>query len=369
MTPLLAALTLSFLADPPALHPDSKSSSRIVVRGESASVELSCQALSLIESVPLDLNGDLVLTTEELEAGRAPLERYLLERYQLSPTPDPFRPLGGALLRAQVSEQPGALGEQRVSFGLEFALPPDASGLAVRVRLFRERNPFHRDAASLTWNDDAPAGFLFAEGAELWRFEPLAQRRFSVLRSYIGLGFDHIRTGWDHLAFLLALLVAARTVRSLVGVVTAFTAAHTLTLASAALGWIDAPGRLVELAIALSIAYVGAESLLVRRPGARWAEAFGFGLIHGLGFAGFVGESLIVEPLKLTALAGFNLGVELGQLAAVLAAALVLRWLPGDRDYQGDPKGWFAPRWLRLCGAIAVTGAGAYWFVERAGWL
>lgn len=367
---MLVALSLAVLASlAPARHPDSKSSSRIVVRGEQATVELALQALSLIESVPLDRDGDLVVTREELDATRGALERYLLDTYQLSARAEPFEPLRGALLRAELSDAPGALGEQRVVCGLEFALPPQASELAVRVRLFRERNPLHRDAASLVWNDEAPAGFLFAEGAELWLFEPEAQRRFSVLRSYVALGFDHIRTGWDHLAFLLALLVAARSVRSLVGVVTAFTVAHSLTLASAALGWIDAPGRLVELAIALSIAYVGAESLIVRRPGARWVEAFGFGLIHGLGFAGFVGESLIVEPLKLTALAGFNLGVELGQLAAVLAAALALRWLPGDRTHEGDSKGWFAPRWLRRGGAVAVTCAGLYWFLERAGWL
>lgn len=369
MPPVLASLALALLAAPAALHPDSKSSSRIEVRGERASVELSCQSLSLLESVPMDRDGDLLLSPEELEAARGPLERYLLEHYQLSVEAEPFAPLAGELLGARLSAAPGALGEQRVVCELAFTLPAQTDGLAVRVRLFRERNPLHRDAASLTWNDEEPAGFLFAEGAELWRFEPLAQRRFSVLRAYIGLGFDHIRSGWDHLAFLLALLVAARSVRSLVGVVTAFTAAHSITLASAALGWIDVPGRLVELAIALSIAYVGAESLLVRRPGARWVEAFGFGLIHGLGFAGFVGESLIVEPLKLTALAGFNLGVELGQLAAVLVAALALRWLPGERTYQDDPRGWFAPRWLRRSGALAVTVAGLYWFVERAGWL
>lgn len=364
---MFLALLLTWLG---ALHPDSKSSSRIVVRDNGVQIEIACQEQSLLESVPLDTDLDGVLSTGELELGRAQIERYALANYRLSLAPEPFVALSGALLavESQVVDG-GAFEERRVLVRLRYDLPAGASGLTVRVSLFRDRNPLHRDAASLQWFDEPAAGFLFGEGADVWVFEPVAQRRISVLRSYVLLGFDHIRGGWDHLAFLLGLIVAARNVRSLVGVVTAFTVAHSVTLASAALGWIDAPGRLVELAIALSIAYVGAESLLFRRPGARWVEAFGFGLIHGLGFAGFVGDSLMAEPLQLTALFGFNLGVELGQVAAVLVAALVLRWLPGERRFEDDPRGWFAPRWFRTAGALTVLGAGAYWFLERAGWL
>lgn len=366
-TPVFLALVLAWLG---ASHPDSKSSSRILVSEAHVQVELACQAQSLLESVPLDSDLDLALSPAELEAGRSEIERYLLANYQLSLAPEPFVALRGEL--SAVESLPGtggAFAEPRVRLLMRFELPAAPRSLTVRVSVFRDRNPLHRDAASLVWFDEPAAGYLFGEGADQWNFEPVAQRRLAVLRSYVILGFDHIRGGWDHLAFLLGLIVAARNVRSLVGVVTAFTAAHSLTLASAALGWLDAPGRLIELAIALSIAYVGAESLLFRRPGARWLEAFGFGLIHGLGFAGFVGESLMAEPLQLTALFGFNLGVELGQLAAVLAAALVLRWLPGERSFEGEPRGWFAPRWLRLGGALAVLVAGSYWFLERAGWL
>lgn len=367
VTNLLLALLLAWLGAP---HPDSKSSSRIVVSEALAQVELACQAQSLLESVALDTDLDLALSSAELEAGRGEIERYVLANYQLSLESSPFVALRGELSTVELlAAQGGAFAEPRVLVRLRFVLPDAPEGLTVRVSLFRDRNPLHRDAASLVWFDEPAAGFLFGEGADTWTFEPAARRRFTVLRSYVLLGFDHIRGGWDHLAFLLGLIVAARNVRSLVGVVTAFTLAHSLTLASAALGWIDAPGRLVELAIALSIAYVGAESLLFRRPGARWLRAFGFGLIHGLGFAGFVGESLMAEPLKLTALLGFNLGVELGQVAAVLAAALALRWLPGERSFEGEPRAWFAPRWLRIGGALVVFGAGSYWFLERAGWL
>jgi hypothetical protein len=365
----LVVLALLGLVSPPT-HPDSKSSSRIVVAGRSVQVELACQALSLLESVPLDRNGDRWLTDDELQAGRAAVGEYVLARDALSASAAPFEDLRGELRELTlVDVAPGAFGEQRVVCSLAFEAPAKLERLSVRVQLFHENNPLHRDVATLVWNDEPPTGFLFGEGALVWEFEPLAERRVSTLASYVRLGVEHIGGGWDHLAFLLGLLVAAKGLRSLLIVVTSFTLSHSLTLAAASLGWVDVPSRLVELAIALSIAYVGAEALLVRRPASRGFEAFGFGLIHGLGFAGFLGESLLAEPLKFEALLGFNLGVELGQLAAVLCAALLLRFLPGDRSFEGDPRGWFAPRWLRFSGAGLALLTGLYWFLERAGWL
>jgi hydrogenase/urease accessory protein HupE len=364
------ALLAVWLALLGGAHPDSRSSSRLVVQGERIELELACQALSLIESVPLDADNDLWVSEAELQAAREQLGSYLLAHYSLSASREPFAPLAGVLEGLELRQDTsGPFAEQRIASRFVFRAPALERGLCVRVSLFRERNPQHRDVASIEWNGEPPVGFLFAEGRDEWLFEPLAQRRRSVFADYLAMGAEHIATGYDHLAFLLALIVAARRLRSLAGVVTAFTAAHSITLACAALGWFEVPARLVELAIALSIAYVGAETLLLRRPGARWIEAFGFGLIHGLGFAGFLAESLIAEPLKVTALVGFNLGVELGQLGAVLVAALVLRWLPGDRAFEEQPRGWFAPRWLRIGGSAIVLVCGLYWFAQRAGWI
>ena len=189
------------------------------------------------------------------------------------------------------------------------------------------------------------------------------------MTSFLELGTNHILGGWDHLAFLVVLLVAARGIGSIVAVVTAFTAAHSITLGLAALDVVRLPGRLVELAIALSIAYVAAENLILKRPGARLGAAFGFGLVHGLGFAGFLGDALVFEPLKIAALFGFNVGVELGQLAVVVPLALLLRVLPGDRKSEDPERAWFAPRWLRLGASSVVVLLGLGWFVERAGWV
>jgi hydrogenase/urease accessory protein HupE len=355
-------------------HPDSHSSSRVVVDGSRAALELRCQCRSLIEALALDENGDGSLQQGELEKGRREVERYVLERYRLLGEVEGGSErelLEGRLVTLEILQQGDSRFAEpwaRALFELEGPLP--LAALSIEVDLFREGNPLHRDAATLVWNGEEPASFLFGEGRERWDFEPAARRRPGVLGAYARLGIEHILTGYDHIAFLLALLVASRRLRSLVGVVTAFTAAHSVTLALAALGLVRVPPGLVELAIALSIAYVATENLLFRRPGTRWAEAFGFGLVHGLGFAGFLADSLIYEPLKVTALVGFNLGVEAGQLAIVTVLALALRAMPGDRRVPGEAQpGWLAPRWARITASGAVALLGLFWFGRRAGWL
>jgi len=344
------------------VHPDSQSSSRLTVIDGAAGLELSMQALSLIECLEIDSDGDRRLSQVELERGRVAIGPYLDARYLIDPT-GPRNPWTLELVDGAQT------GYQLVHALTTFPIARECEELNIRCRLFLEQNPLHRDVATIVWRGEEPAVFLFGEGVELWNFRSASARRGGVLASYFQLGVEHILGGWDHLAFLFALLVAARGLRSLVAVVTAFTAAHSITLALAALDLVRVPGRLVELAIALSIAYVAAEVLLVRRPGARWIEAFVFGLVHGLGFAGFLRESLVLEPLKVTALLGFNLGVEAGQLAVVAAAALVVARVPGDRDYRGERDAWLVPRWLRSTLAWAVLLAGLFWFLERAGWL
>ncbi len=359
MLALLALLSLSFGF---GRHPDSQSTSRITVTEQGAGLELSVQALSLIECLEVDRDGDKRLSAAELEAGRDQIRGYFDARYQIEPT-GPRNPWTLELVDG------GTLGYQLVQGMTSFIVSPDCDELRIRCRLFLEQNPLHRDVATVVWRGEEPAVFLFGEGVEDWEFRSASARRGGVFAGYLQLGIEHILGGWDHLAFVLALLVGARSVRSLVAVVTAFTVSHSITLACAALEVFHVPGRLVELAIALSIAYIGAELLLVRRPGARWIEAFVFGLVHGLGFASFLGESLVLEPLKVTALFGFNLGVELGQLAVVLGVGALVLFLPGDRSYRDRPREWLVPRWVRGPVALAVLIAGLAWFLERAGWL
>jgi len=366
---MLAFLLLLF-APWLGVHPESRSSSRIVARDGGLQLECACQALSLIETLPIDRNGDLRLSEQELAEGRQAIAAYIASHYELSADAEFAAPLVAAVEGVELSPDTlGGWGDQRVTTRLSYVAPKGLAELNVRVTLFRETNPLHRDSASIVWEDETPVGFLFAEGADTWRFQPAAERRVSVLGSYVRSGVKHIGGGYDHIAFLLGLIVAARSVRSLLGMVTAFTLAHSITLACAAMNLVSVPSRLVELAIALSIAYVAAETLLFRKPSSRWLEALGFGLIHGLGFAGFLAESLMAEPLRLTALIGFNVGVELGQLVIVLVAALLLRFAPGDRGFEDEPRAWLAPSWLRATASMCVLVAGLFWFAQRAGWV
>ncbi len=173
---------------------------------------------------------------------------------------------------------------------------------------------------------------------------------------FFRLGVEHILTGYDHLLFLAALLLRGGGFWSLVKIITAFTIAHSITLALAVLGLVVIPSRLVESAIALSIVWVAVENLAGSgAPSRRWLVSFCFGLVHGLGFAS------VLEPLSLPsarlawALVGFNLGVEAGQALVVAALLPVLVWMHG--------KAWESRAERAL--SLVVAAFGLTWFVER----
>jgi HupE / UreJ protein len=189
---------------------------------------------------------------------------------------------------------------------------------------------------------------------ELEGRSPSAAR--SAIR-FLELGLRHILAGYDHLVFLAGLLLAASGVRELVIALTAFTAAHSISLALVVIGGFHAPPSIVEPLIAASIAWVGIENLLQRGHGTRWV-VFGFGLIHGFGFAGALmelgfGSSAIEMAL---ALLSFNAGLETGQLVAA-SAVFPLIWMVRMRPQ------WRA-RLLPCCSAMIVM-AGGYWLIER----
>jgi hydrogenase/urease accessory protein HupE len=347
-----------------------------------AEVETRFETLSLLEYRPeLDRSGDGYLDAAELALGREAIQAYLLAGLRLARRSDGREdPLAGELvdLRPQDPAELGAFELQRVDARLLFRSTEPLASLSIENHLFLETNPWHKDFCTLAWNEDEPVAHTFSGSERAWRFDPAHVRRPGVFASFLGLGVEHILgtpaeplAGRDHLAFLLALLVASRRVRALVGVVTAFTAAHSVTLAAAALGWVHVPSRLVELAIALSIAYVACDNLLRREPRNPWLEALLFGLLHGLGFAGFLADALAGESLILTALVGFNCGVELGQLAFVLACVLLGAWLfrTHRRRVRAGAADGLAPAPVRTGVSIAVALAGFYWFLERAGWL
>jgi hydrogenase/urease accessory protein HupE len=183
-----------------------------------------------------------------------------------------------------------------------------------------------------------------------------------VLSAYIGLGIEHILFGVDHLLFVLCLLLLVRGIRSLLATVTAFTLAHSITLAAATLGFIRVPAASVEATIALSIVFLAAE---LAGGGARrtvtrsypWLVAFSFGLLHGLGFAGALAEVGLPPGDIPLALFGFNVGVELGQLAfitAVLSLGRLVCILPLR-----------LPAWTTRAAGYAIGTIAAFWVFVR----
>jgi hydrogenase/urease accessory protein HupE len=184
------------------------------------------------------------------------------------------------------------------------------------------------------------------------------RRSTDTARQFLALGVRHILGGYDHLLFLGALLLGVRRLRSVVTTVTAFTAAHSLTLSLAVSGLVRVPAAIVEPLIAASIVFVGIENLVRGQMDSRWKLTFAFGLVHGFGFAGALQELGVgTRGMSIAApLAWFNIGVEAGQIA--IAAAL---W-PLIGQLNARPA--LRLRLVPACSALVVA-AGAYWVVER----
>jgi hypothetical protein len=188
-----------------------------------------------------------------------------------------------------------------------------------------------------------------------------------VAGAYLRLGVEHIWGGIDHLLFIFALLILVKGTRSLLATVTAFTLAHSLTLAVATLGFVHVPQPPVEAAIALSIVFVACDIVHARqgRPGLTqrwpWVVAFSFGLLHGFGFAGALSAVGLPQTAIPVALLFFNVGVELGQLlfiSAILSIMALARWINRFAAIQ-------KPAWLWRVPPYAIGSVAMFWVVER----
>jgi hydrogenase/urease accessory protein HupE len=192
---------------------------------------------------------------------------------------------------------------------------------------------------------------------------PATQSGSGVAATYLGLGVEHILLGYDHLLFVLGLLLIAANLTQLLKAITAFTAAHSITLAAAVLGIVQVPPKPVEAAIALSIAFVALEIIHARagRIGlaarAPWVVAFAFGLLHGFGFAGALSEIGMPERHIPVALLFFNLGVEAGQILFVAAVMVVAALLRVTRLRL--------PRWASLVPPYAIGTVAVCLMIQR----
>ena len=236
------------------------------------------------------------------------------------------------------------------------------SRLVVRSTIVRHLARGHRELLSIR----APDGVVLSErmldaasNEAAADISAVVGATSSSAARFLLLGIEHILTGYDHLLFLAGVLVMLRRWRDVVQTITAFTVAHSITLALATTGLLLIPGRIVEPLIAASIVYVGIENLMRDVQGSRWKLTFGFGLVHGLGFAtvlrdlgiGTNGQGAIALPL-----ASFNAGVEIGQMAVAALLVPVFWWL----GLRPASRLRFAAAW-----SVMVIAAGSYWLVER----
>jgi hydrogenase/urease accessory protein HupE len=178
---------------------------------------------------------------------------------------------------------------------------------------------------------------------------------------FFAAGVEHIVTGYDHMCFLLAVVLWATRAWPVVKIVTAFTVSHSITLSLAALQIVDLPARWTEAAIALSIIYVALENFVTRKVDGRWRDTFFFGFVHGFGFASGLVELGVPQRAILPALASFNLGVEAGQIAVVLIVVPLMRLI--DRMFFDGRRD---ERLVRVCSGV-VAALGAYWLVFPPG--
>lgn len=324
------------------------------IRGEGAEVFYTLELEYPVLARAVDL-GEAAVEAEDddgrakaLAAATGPLGDYLGERLQLF--------LDGAACDQQIVGTSVTRREEApyAAVDLTFACPGGTGAHEVRYDVLAETDAVVEDHSNvvdyrigehagqtvLDWDN---ARFTVGD-TSLWR---------SVAR-FGETGVEHILSGADHVLFVLALLIGATTRRQVVGVLSMFTLAHSITLISALLGWVSVPARVVEPLIALSIAFVALENLLgpSRR---RYPAIFAFGLLHGLGFAGSLRVSEAIGWDLVASLLGFNVGIEVGQALLALVAVPLLLLVRRLRHADAVLRG----------ATVLVALLGTVWFVER----
>ncbi|MCC6214614.1 MAG: HupE/UreJ family protein [Polyangiaceae bacterium] len=365
---VLVACAACWLTGRAQAHPVGFSSLYAELEDTTVSVSLDLHPLTLIDVLPgVDTDQDRRLSEGEATASRSALESYLDRTLVVRSdgTPCSAAPL----------EAPRLVGGERLLARRRFACAKRPAVLGWEVRIFQEDEGGHQVMGRIR----TPATydqFVFQGGQELRDVPavarpgappaavsgstpaPAAQRgRGEVFVSFLGSGVEHILLGFDHVLFVVLLVFGVRSLRELVKVITAFTLAHSVTLALGALDLVRVPSRWVESAIALSIAWLAVENVLVAAPRHRAKLTFAFGLIHGLGLSAALRELGLDATDATVPLVAFNLGVEAGQLALVAPLQPLLAWL--RREPRRD-------RWSLLVSSGVVGSLGVLWFVDRA---
>ncbi|MBI5717977.1 MAG: HupE/UreJ family protein [Burkholderiales bacterium] len=354
---------------PAAAHTTSEAYLTLASRAGSATVtgRLDISLRDLDEVLALDGDGNGEITWGELRESRAAIGAYATARIGVGAAGRPCTPAAGEL------QVVGHGSGNYAVLALTFECAAPMRELSLDYRLFGDANPMHRGLLKLESGATTRSAVL-DPGAPAPQHYVLAEASgWTTLVTYVGQGVWHIWIGIDHILFLVALLlpavlwresgrwVAAAAFRGVswdvLKVVTGFTLAHSITLTLATLGWVTLPSRPVESVIAASVALAAANNLWPVIGARRWMVAFVFGLVHGFGFAGALAELGLPQGALAWSLFGFNVGVELGQLAIVglfLPVAFALR---GTAFYR---------RAVVTGGSVLIVGVALLWFAERA---
>jgi hypothetical protein len=362
----LAALVAIVATIPAYAHDLSVAHVDLVVAADDPrelAVEVDLAVKDLALTLPVDANRDEVVTWGELLVARGQIEALDLEGMTLASA--------GGTCRLQ----PGALATRRYDDGAYATLQvaascPDAGPWSLQYTLFRDRDAQHRAISTLR-NGAVTATAIAGGSTGVVGFK---EQNTHVLSSFAREGVRHLLIGADHLAFLLSLVLPALLtwnghgwrpatsvgpqLKQTVCLVTAFTLAHSATLSLAALGWVTPASGPVEAAIAASVLLAALNNLRPVVTRRLWLLSFCFGLVHGFGFAGALGELGLPRHDRVLALLGFNVGVELGQLAvlAVLLPLLVLVRRPAAYA-----------RFVVPGASLAIAGVAMAWIVQRVG--
>ncbi len=327
---------------PLAAHDLYRSESRLVVNGREVKATLT---FDLLDFPGVDANGDKIVSPQEYSAAFDRVYAAILQRYTLSSSGPPVR----------VTRDSDELFDEHVLLlRLSYVFPQQVLALQMTSNLPDLLGPAHVHLATVSLSGRLQEQILDGRNRTAF-FTQSSGKWWQTLGRFVWLGIQHIATGYDHLAFLLGLLIATATLKSLVKVITSFTVAHSITLALATFNVVVLPSRFTESMIAASILYVAVENLIRKRTMDRWKLTFLFGLVHGFGFSNVLREMQLPRVNLALSLFSFNLGVEIGQVVFVVLL------FPALEDLMSSGR-----TWIRPAVSIAIGLLAAYWFIQRA---
>jgi len=361
----ILAICMLWLALPVHAHKASDSYLMLDVQGAQVSGQWDIALRDIDFALGLDADGDGSITWGELRGRHAEINSWALNALTLERG-------GKCSLRVsqnQVDEHTdGAYSVLRLAGDC----PASSGDLALGYRLLFDVDALHRSLVRMTLDGKVQSAVMSPQ-APKQTFTAATVSGWSQLVQFFVQGVWHIWIGFDHILFLLALLLPlvlvreqghwqpvkrfSHALREVLWVVTAFTVAHSVTLSLAALGLVELPSRLVESAIAVSVVVAGLNNLVPLFNHRLWVVAFGFGLIHGFGFASVLADLGLPQGALVGSLVGFNVGVEAGQLAIVAVFLPLAYALRRTAFYQ---------RGVLLCGSVLTLVLALVWLAERA---